>query len=251
VPNAQNRTMRYWSDCACADERDRRWAAMRERSAQRMADIDSALLGDAGHKRIEHLTLDCFDPYLLDGDGAEHPYTVATTWLDTIRDRAGVIRYGQGPPACLYFYSAGKGRGKTHLAAALFHQARLFGCRVAFVEELSYLSRYWNMPLCAERELMITLPGERAWLTVIDDLGRRPPGRDRSSTQNAWNDMISRRYNRRGWSIITSNLTLDELVEQGTIDDAAYSRLYEMTQGACLSFVGVDQRLAVQTEAAL
>jgi hypothetical protein len=235
--------MRYWTDCRCDDERDVRRRELLEQSARRVAEVDAALLGDPGMKRIEHLTLDQFNPHLLADVDGQHPYAVATSWLVAIQDRAGVIRYGEGPPACLYFYSAGKGRGKTHLAAGLFHQARTLGCRVAFVEELSYLSRYWNMPLCAEREQMITLPGERAWLTVFDDLGRRVPGRDRASTQNAWNDVIGRRYNRRGWTIITSNKTLDELVAQGTIDDAAYSRIYEMTQGARLDFVGEDYRL--------
>jgi DNA replication protein DnaC len=44
-------------------------------------------------------------------------------------------------------------------------------------------------------------------------------------------------------AILTSEKTLEQLVDQGTLDDALYSRLYEMTRGIELPFSGPDQRL--------
>ena len=98
-----------------------------------------------------------------------------------------------------------------------------------------------------DREATITLPAEQAWLTVFDDIGRRDPGRNPAATQNAWNDLISRRYMARNcWSIFTSNYTLDQLVSRGTIDEAGYSRLCEMTCNRVLVFDGIDQRRVVR-----
>ena len=58
-----------------------------------------------------------------------------------------------------------------------------------------------------------------------------------------WYDLIGPRWLKRGWTIITSNHTLDELASRGTIDDRVYSRLVQMTGGKIVTFDGADQRL--------
>ena len=250
TPNATGRTVRYWSDCRCIERRRARSEAAEAYSRRRQEEIDSAVLGDPGYGRVEHLSLNSFEPERLrsipiDDDHSYHPYELALQWFGTIIDRESITRYGEGPPGALYLWSHGKGRGKTHLAGAIFNRARELHLRVAFIEELSYLSRYRHMPFGMEREHMLLIPGDRAWLTVIDDLGRLDPGTGRGAigVRNAWNDVISRRYAAHRFTIFTSNYTPDELVARGTIDDAAYSRIYEMTRGAVVIFDGEDQRL--------
>lgn len=246
-PNAQGVTLYYWSDCRCILGQVAAQQRAVDLGIERLQARDARLLGDPGLERIADWTLDRFNPHLLaevpiEGGGSYHPYTVVTDWYTRILDAPRATR-GAGPEAALLLYSPGKGRGKSHLAAAMVHQARVDRKRFAFIEEQSYLSRYWNMPFGDERERLVALPGEQAWLTVFDDIGRRQPGRDASGIQNAWNDLISRRYAVGGWTIITSNYTLDELVARRTIDDASYSRLNEMTRGVVIEFAGADQRL--------
>lgn len=210
-------------------------------AAKRQQEADM-LLGDTGMTRVEHLSLDRFDPRRLRApDEASHPYHAASRWLAAIMDRP-VADYHNGLPAALYFYSPGKGRGKTHLAAGLAWEARKNHKLTAYVPEGIYIERSWACSF-EEKEALASLPGERAWLTVIDDLGQRVPGRGSNGIANAWYSVFDRRWLRRGWTIITSNLTLDELLDQGTINEATHSRLRQMTRSQMIKFDGVDQRL--------
>jgi DNA replication protein DnaC len=149
------------------------------------------------------------------------------------------------PPACLYLCSAGKGRGKTHLAAALGWQALERGKQVAFMDELGYTWRRSALPF-DEIEVLVSYPADAAWLTIIDGLGERenPP----PSVANTWHELINPRWQRGGWTVITSNHTPDELVANGTIGEATYSRLMQMTAGYVVIFVGSDARLRAGEE---
>jgi len=245
-PNAQGHTLRYWSDCRCDLARAAHRSAVEQYRAQRMQEIDRATLGDPGGQLVAQLTMDAFHREWLKEAEGRHPYDLALRWFAAIKDRDGPDRAGEGPPPALYFHCRGKGRGKTHLAAALLNLARDALRRVAFIEELSYLSRYRHMDFGMAREALLALPGSKAWLTVIDDLGRLEPGKNPASVQNAWNDVISRRYMAQAWTVFTSNYTIDELIVRGTIDDAAYSRIYEMTRGQIVVFDGEDRRLRMQ-----
>jgi hypothetical protein len=208
---------------------------------QRQANAERAL-GDPGLSRIAHLLLDSFDPDRLRVQfGCENPHTHLCDWLDAIRLLPSGD-YHRGPPVALHLYYAGKGTGKTHLAAGAALRARSWGKLAVFIEETSYLTRSWSVPF-EEKERMVALPGDLAWLTVIDDLGQNAPGRDPTAVQRTWYDVINRRWLRRGWSIITSNKTLDELMTQGTLSEAAYSRLHQMTRGEVVLMEGDDQRL--------
>lgn len=218
---------------------DTRVAAMD--AEQRQTDAER-LLGDPGLSRIAHLQLDRFYPERLRVQlGAANPYDAVTTWLDKIRELP-TGDYHRGPPPALHLYYPGKGTGKTHLASGAALRARGWGKLAAFIEHTSYLTRSWSAKF-EDKERMVALPGDLAWLTVIDDLGQHAPGRDPSSEQKIWYDLINRRWLRRGWSIITSNKTLDELATQGTLTEATYSRLMQMTRGEVVLVEGDDQRL--------
>jgi hypothetical protein len=236
----------FWQVCPCAEAR---WADrerdMARRDAERRQAEANALLGMSDGHRYTAFTLASFNPHLLRADAPHaHPYQIASSWLARALDygRRADYRDPASPPAALFFYSAEKGRGKTHLAAALANAAQQGDKLVAIIDEQHYLERAWGVPF--ERKALVTaLPAERAWLTVIDDLGRRVPRQGSESVANEWDNVINPRWLTRGWTIITSNLDLDDLAAQGTINQASYSRLMQMTRGAYVEFDGTDQRL--------
>lgn len=214
-------------------------ARIAERDARYRQQQLLAELGDTGQKLIEGLELDRFNPRLLANAGATHPYAIATAWLTEILDAGDRGDYHAGPPVALYFYSPGKGRGKTHLAAACFWEARRNHRLAVFLDETSYYERRRSCKM-EELERLSTLPGNRAWLTVVDDLGNRRPT---EALMDDWYAVFNRRWLRRGWTIITSNKTPDQLVEQRTIDEATYSRLMQMIRKRVIYFDGPDVRL--------
>jgi DNA replication protein DnaC len=68
-----------------------------------------------------------------------------------------------------------------------------------------------------------------------------PPGK---GVQGVWDGLINRRWLERRWLLVTSNYTLDELAQRGTLSEASFSRLRQMTRGEYVYFDGQDQRLA-------
>ena len=242
TPNAyRGKHVRYWTECTCFQDALRRAGGHVNEAARLEAgrlnphasDDDRAL------RAVQHLTLATFDATRLP-DGPTNPYTFALRWFESISGHPIAPSYYDGPPAALYFYSPGKGRGKTHLAAGLLLRAQADGRNVAFVDEIDYIERYWAADFAA-KAAMSGLPAERAWLTVLDDMGQRenrPAG-----LRDAWYDILNPRWMKRGWTVITSNRTPDELVEQGTINDATYSRLSQMTRKQLVTFAGTDYRL--------
>ena len=253
-PNATGHSIRYWSECAC-------WRAKVNHAATISESATAAIRGTRGDENEAanpnaydvkvlasqaELTLDTFEPIWLSD---RYPYDMAVKWLADIQEREVVGNYRAGPPAALFFVGE-PGRGKTHLAVALLLAVHAAGQKVAIVNEQKYLRQTQSVPFGPPMEALVAEPAERAWLTLIDDLGKQKlrtkkelQEEDKARIQNAWYAVIDRRYNRRRWTIITSEKTLDELAAHGTIDDALYSRLYEMTRGVHLRFTGDDQRL--------
>ena len=240
-PNARGVQLCHWSACDCTEALRIDQSATVERARKAKQRYDDLLLGDPGASKISDLTLAAFVPQLLTAaPNSPHPYDAASAWLAAALDTGQSGRDVPITPA-LYFYSPTKGVGKTHLAGALYWQARERHKRVAFVEEQSFLSAVWNTPFGPRLDDMLTLPSESAWLSVIDDLGRRDPG-ERDGVAKTWNEIISRRYLSHAWTIFTSNYTPDELLKRRTLDEASYSRLCHMTRQQLIIFVGSDQR---------
>jgi len=233
----QQRAIRYWSDCSC-------WVA----ACGKIAERNSSAQDHAAEYRVEPIMSDIrayqdftfatFDSTrLANGDKLVQ---AGKRWLEQAGKAPFADRSYNDPRCCLYFYSAGKGRGKTHLASAIALAARSLEKQVSIVDEISYAEQYWAADLEQKRSLALA-PSTRAWLTVFDDMGSRentPAG-----LRDFWYDLIGPRWLKRGWTIITSNYTLDELVARGTIDDRVYSRLVQMTGGKIVTFEGNDQRL--------
>lgn len=236
--NAAGQSLRYWTECVCLCGGSERAAELSAAAAAILTAPRVEVVEDSTD--LSAFTFESFDARRLDGG----PGLVAAAgrWLGLIQPLMVAAPYPDtdGPRPCLYFYSAGKGRGKTHLAGALVNEARQAGRLVAFADEIAYIERYWAAPI-EEKDKLSALPGERAWLTVLDDLGQREstgPG-----LRDAWYNVVNPRWLKRGWMIITSNWTPDELLARGTINDATYSRIVQMTRGQLVTFNGSDQRL--------
>jgi DNA replication protein len=238
-------TFYIWNVCQA---QQRSWDASAQHLASRRRNLEQrqmqadTTMGDPGMAQIARFPLDSFDPDRLKVVfGHENPKDAVLDWLDAIRDQPHGD-YHSGPPVALHLYFAGKGTGKTHLAAGAALRARAWGKLTVFLEEVSYLERAWAADF-ADKEQLSMLPGESAWLTVIDDIGQNPPGRDPRGLQKAWYNIINRRWLKQGWTIITSNKTVEQLLDQGTLSEAAYSRLYQMTRGEVVLMEADDQRL--------
>lgn len=233
--------------CPCREERyERERAAGYAAEARYRQEQANRLLGDTGLAQVAGMTLATFDPARIRSRTQQgHPFTVATAWLEAALAYGPQADYrdAASPPAALFFYSPGKGRGKTHLASGIAVEASARHRLVAVVQEHSYLERRWACTF-EELEQVSALPGERAWLTVIDDIGQR--SKAGASVSDAWYTIFNRRWLKAGWTIITSNRTPDELVAQGTINDATYSRLGQMTRKHLIVFDAPDARLETQ-----
>lgn len=235
IASFQGKHLRYWSDCACVgvatDEYERRKAESETYQAQ----ARGGAVSDT--RAVKHMTFATFDATRY--PPLNNPATEARAWLDSALSQP-VANYTQGAVCCLYLHSAGKGRGKTHLAAAIAAEAQTAGRVVYFADEISYIERYWAADLEAKAGLS-QLAGTGAWLTVIDDLGQRERATD--SLRDAWYAVFNPRWLKRGWTVITSNYTPPELLSRGTINEATYSRIAQMTSSVIISFESSDYRM--------
>jgi DNA replication protein DnaC len=238
-------TFYIWNVCQAMQ---RAWNSSDQQLAHSRHDLEKRqleaekVMGDSGLSQIARFTLASFDPDRLRvAFGDDNPRDVVTNWLSAIKDLPHGD-YHSGPPIALHLYYAGKGTGKTHLAAGAALAARAMQKLTVFLEEVSYLERTWAADF-GDKEQLSMLPGETAWLTVLDDIGQNPPGRDPKGLQKAWYNIINRRWLKAGWTIITSNKTLDELMDQRTLSDAAHSRLRQMTRNEVVLMEADDQRL--------
>ncbi len=117
------------------------------------------------------------------------------------------------------------GNGKSHLAAAIVHAVKAQGHTAVFASVPEVLSRiratYNDEARETEAQLMFGL--REAKLTVLDDLGAEKKSK---WTLEKVYELIDARYRARRPTIVTSNLTPEELEKQ--IGPRAYDRLLEM-----------------------
>lgn len=201
--------------------------------------LQRALSDYDGLRDMGHFQLRSFNPARLRAQGGLHPYDFACDWLNSISEiPRGDERHG--PPLALWFYCPNPGRGKTHLAAGLALDLRSAGHAVSFLSARTYLDYLWAAPFDLRHQIR-DYPGARAYLTVIDDLGRVGAG-DGAAAE--WDKLIDRRLTTRRWLIVTSQELPEQLLQRRAILDSTASRLQQMTRGLVLYFDGDDQRQA-------
>lgn len=115
------------------------------------------------------------------------------------------------------------GSGKTHLASAIGHEVLEKGYTVKFISAyelyIAVLNTYKGFE---ESEAELTEPLKRCRLLIIDDIGTTPPT-DKSKA--VLHSIIEYRMNYEKPTLLTSNLTLDELADK--LDSRTIDRLYE------------------------
>ncbi len=250
------RSLRLWSDCTCFIAKCERLGQLSEQSAERERGSRSPLGADdpIAYSAESLLQTDRFTPARFDRsrlivppDG-EHPFAVALRWLGDILDLGRQQWYGEWPYPALYIQGP-PGRGKTLAAKILIAEAQRRGRTARYINEPQYLRRVSNMPFGEGLNALID-SCERPWLMLYDDVGKTSPGSeaDKRRVQRALYNAIDPRYDAVKFCIFTSERSIEQLHEEGTIDYALFNRLYEMTGGSQLTFAGTDSRLLVGGE---
>lgn len=264
------KSTRYWHrpcDCELAVEARAQMAAEDARIKREREAYDARVVRlQAGSDDLERAlrldwTLDTFDPARLDPlpDGG-HPYDEAVAWMRAAMKYTPATWDGYTPPgahavyndpacpAAAVLFQGPRGRGKSHLANALGLWAQQHGhaCRPAVnrvvrsINETRFLSLYWS-DLGGQARLIERL-ASRPWLLIVDDIGQRPKGSD--GVREAYYALINARYEAQGWTIFTSNYSLDELVERRIITEYAQSRMAQMIRLLPIEFNSAhDQRM--------
>lgn len=231
----------FWTACPCEEaRRGASEALLAASSSQYQQRLAGAVMDRDGLREYNHLQLRSFNPGRLRPVDGVHPYhDVVLPWLTAV-EQLERGREHTGPPLALWFYSPQPGRGKTHLAAGCAHDLKAEGHLVSFIDGRLYPELIWATPM-EHRPTLRALPGRQARLTIIDDLGRVGGGQGAS---DEWDKLISLRYERRGWLIVTSQKTPDQLLAEGRIVNSTHSRLMGMTRETLITFDGEDMRRA-------
>lgn len=191
-------------------------------------------------------------------DGGPTPFAQAVTWLGAIQtyEHAGWDPYTapgaygnyQDPacPAVALMFVGKPGRGKTHLAGAIAQMALNNGRSVRRINEAAYLAAYWAD--LSNQSAMITKLAVQPWLLIIDDVGQRANGGP--GVNDAYYALINKRYERAGWTIITSNYSLDDLQDRRILTSVSVSRLTQMTRKHEILCGGPDLRAVAPKERA-
>jgi len=234
----RERTRYFWHTCDCESaahaHAQRQMEIDHERYCQQIlegtvSDTSLALAAAQG------MSFDTFHAGAL----RQNPLPQVLVWRDAILKYGDYARYRDpdSPPAALYFYSPMRGCGKTHLASALALDIRERGKRTIMHEASIWMRSVWGAAL-EDQPGLLRLSGERAFLVVLDDIGQTSP----RTSADFWATWFNLRYARGGWTIITSNFTQAELLNNGIINESTYSRLQHMTRGEIIPFIGTDRR---------
>lgn len=204
------RTKRIVPKCRCLVEKEERWyAELEERERKRR--IESLFPTWALGQRFQECTFETFSLR----PGTENAYRAAREFAEEFPSPDGVG---------LMFLGT-FGNGKSHLAAAIVHAVKSKGYTAVFASVPEVLSRiratYDDEARETEAQLMFGL--REAALTVLDDLGAEK--RTDWALEKVY-ELVDARYRARRATVVTTNLTPEELEEQ--IGPRSYDRLLEM-----------------------
>lgn len=140
----------------------------------------------------------------------------------------------------MVFFSGNIGAGKTHCAVGLLREAMLRDPREGhFVTSTDlFLELRATMSATSETEHQVMSNYTRNTLLVLDDLGAEKLS---EYVRQSWYHVIETRYSEMRPTIVTSNLSLDEVAE--AYGDRIASRL---GSGFVMNFAGPDHRLILR-----
>lgn len=205
-------TKRIVPTCRCVAEKEEHWkfeVQEREKKARIERLFPTWELG----QRFQECTFESFKPR----PGTENALIAAKEFAANFPpdDGLGLMFLGTW------------GNGKSHLAAAIVHEVKKQGHTAVFASMPEVLSRiratYDGEAKETESQLMFGL--REAKLTVLDDLGAE---KKTDWTLEKVYELIDARYRARKPTVVTTNLTPEELEIQ--IGPRAYDRLLEVCQ---------------------
>jgi len=203
--------------CLCKCESDKlKEQEIIEENKQKQMRLDKLKVNSLMDKKFEQCT---FQNWQMD-DSNKKIYELGINytkkWQKMKEDNIGFILYG------------GVGIGKTYLVSCIANTLLEQYVPVIITSSIALLGRYKKAYQDKEAEVIITSNLQQADLLIIDDLGAE---NDTTWVKEKLYEIIDSRYRDSKPTIITTNLTLEQLREKLTGDDGVtrtYDRLLEM-----------------------
>ena len=203
--------------CLCKCESDKlKEQELIEENKQKQMRLDKLKVNSLMDKKFEQCT---FLNWQMD-DSNKKMYELGINytkkWQKMREDNIGFILYG------------GVGIGKTYLVSCIANTLLEQYVPVIITSSIALLGRYKKAYLDKQAEVIITSNLQQADLLIIDDLGAE---NDTTWVKEKLYEIIDSRYRDSKPTIITTNLTLEQLREKLTGEDGVtrtYDRLLEM-----------------------
>lgn len=203
--------------CLCKCESDKIKEQERiEENKQKQMRLDKLKMNSLMDKKFEQCT---FKNWQMD-EANKRMYELGVNyirnWEQMKKDNIGFILYG------------GVGIGKTYLVSCIANSLLEQYIPVIIISSIALLGKYKKAYMDKQAEVTITNNLQQADLLIIDDLGAE---NDTAWVKEKIYEIIDSRYRDSKPTIITTNLTLQQLQEKLTGEDGitrTYDRLLEM-----------------------
>lgn len=203
--------------CLCKCESDKIKEQERiEENKQKQMRLDKLKMNSLMDKKFEQCTFKNWQMDTSNKKMYELGINYTKNWHQMKKDNIGFILYG------------GVGIGKTYLVSCIANNLLEQYIPVIITSSIALLGRYKQAYMDKQAEVTITSNLQQADLLIIDDLGAE---NDTTWVKEKIYEIIDSRYRDSKPTIITTNLTLQQLQEKLTGDDGVtrtYDRLLEM-----------------------
>lgn len=203
--------------CMCKCESDKlKEQELIEENKQKQMRLDKLKVNSLMDKKFEQCTFQNWQMDVANKKMYELGINYTKKWQKMKEDNIGFILYG------------GVGIGKTYLVSCIANALLEQYVPVIITSSIALLGRYKKSYLDKQAEVIITSNLQQADLLIIDDLGAE---NDTTWVKEKLYEIIDCRYRDSKPTIITTNLTLEQLREKLTGDDGVtrtYDRLLEM-----------------------
>jgi len=203
--------------CLCKCESDKIKAQERiEENRRKQMVLDKLKLNSLMDKKFQQCTFKNWQMDEANRKMYELGINYTKNWKQMEKDNIGFILYG------------GVGIGKTYLVSCIANSLLEQYVPVIIISSIALLGRYKKAYQDKQAEVTITNNLQQADLLIIDDLGAE---NDTNWVKEKLYEIIDSRYRDSKPTIITTNLTLEQLQNKLTGEDGitrTYDRLLEM-----------------------